>query len=41
LLAAGLSVRARPRAEVIWTVDGRSVVVVGRRGERRFEESAG
>jgi hypothetical protein len=28
------------RAEVIWTVDGRSVVIVGRRGERRFEESA-
>ena len=28
------------RAEVIWTVDGRSVVIVGRRGERRFEESS-
>jgi hypothetical protein len=28
------------RAEVIWTVDGRSVVIAGRRGERRFEESA-
>jgi hypothetical protein len=28
------------RAEVIWTVDARSVVIVGRRGERRFEESA-
>jgi hypothetical protein len=28
------------RAEVIWTVDGRSVVMVGRRGEQKFEESA-
>jgi len=28
------------RAEVIWTVDRRSVVIVGRRGERRFEEPA-
>ena len=28
------------RTEVIWTVDRRSVVIVGRRGERRFEESA-
>jgi hypothetical protein len=28
------------RAEVIWTVDRRSVVIAGRRGERRFEESA-
>jgi hypothetical protein len=28
------------RAEVIWMVDRRSVVIVGRRGERRFEESA-
>jgi hypothetical protein len=28
------------RAEVIWTVDHGSVVIVGRRGERRFEESA-
>jgi hypothetical protein len=28
------------RAEVIWTVDGRSVVIAGRRGEQRFEESA-
>jgi hypothetical protein len=28
------------RAEVIWTVDGCSVVIAGRRGERRFEESA-
>jgi hypothetical protein len=27
------------RAEVIWKVDRRSVVIVGRRGERRFEES--
>jgi hypothetical protein len=27
-------------AEVIWTVDRRSVVIIGRRGERRFEESA-
>ena len=27
-------------AEVIWTVDRRGVVVAGRRGERRFEESA-
>jgi hypothetical protein len=28
------------RAEVIWTVNRRSVVIIGRRGERRFEESA-
>ncbi|HEV3053985.1 MAG TPA: hypothetical protein VGX45_04970 [Solirubrobacteraceae bacterium] len=28
------------RAEVIWTVDRRSVVIVGRRGERRLEEPA-
>jgi hypothetical protein len=28
------------RAEVVWTADRRSVVIVGRRGERRFEESA-
>jgi len=28
------------RAEVIWTVDRRSVVIVGRRGDQRFEESA-
>jgi hypothetical protein len=28
------------RAEVIWTVDGRSVVIAGRRGERGFEEPA-
>ena len=28
------------RAEVIWTPVDRSVVIVGRRGERRFEESA-
>jgi hypothetical protein len=27
------------RAEVVWTVDRRSVLIVGRRGERRFEES--
>jgi hypothetical protein len=27
------------RAEVIWTVDRRSVVIVGRRGDRRLEES--
>jgi hypothetical protein len=26
------------RAEVIWMVDRRSVVIVGRRGDRRFEE---
>jgi hypothetical protein len=28
------------RAEVVWTVDRRSVAIIGRRGERRFEESA-
>ena len=28
------------RGDVIWTADHRSVVIVGRRGERRFEESA-
>jgi hypothetical protein len=28
------------RAEVIWTADDRSVVIVGRRGDRRLEESA-
>ena len=27
------------RAEVIWTADHRSVVIVGRRGDRRLEES--
>jgi hypothetical protein len=27
------------RAEVIWTADDRSVVIVGRRGDRRLEES--
>lgn len=27
------------RAELIWTVDRRSVVIVGRRGDRRLEES--
>ena len=27
------------RAEVIWTVDRRSVVIAGRRGDRRLEES--
>jgi hypothetical protein len=26
-------------AEVIWTADDRSVVIVGRRGDRRLEES--
>lgn len=29
------------RGEVIWTLKDRSVVIVGRRGERRFEEPAG
>jgi hypothetical protein len=29
------------RADVIWTVDDRSVVIVGRRGDRRLEESVG
>jgi hypothetical protein len=28
------------RAEVIWTVDRRSVVMVGRRGDQKFEERA-
>jgi hypothetical protein len=28
------------RAEAIWTVDARIVVIVGRRGELRFEERA-
>ena len=28
------------RAEVIWRVDRRSVLIVGRRSEQRFEESA-
>jgi hypothetical protein len=28
------------RAEVIWTVDRRSVVILGRRGEQRFKEPA-
>jgi hypothetical protein len=28
------------RAEVVWTVDRRGVVIAGRRGERTFEESA-
>jgi hypothetical protein len=27
------------RAELIWTVDRRSLVIVGRRGDRRLEES--
>jgi hypothetical protein len=26
------------RADVIWTLDDRSVVISGRRGDRRFEE---
>jgi hypothetical protein len=29
------------RGEVIWTADDRQVVIVGRRGGRKFEETAG
>lgn len=31
----------RIHGEVIWTADDRQVVIVGRRGDRKFEETAG